>query len=73
MGALNGKESTAEAKPEEKINNLDDSDTDTLIDDVDESTEVQDAKDSLRSRTIALDYISLIADLTHILVDAKDE
>lgn len=56
------------------ITNLDDnSDTDTLIDDIDESTEVQGTKDSLKSRTIALDYQSLVADLTHALIDAKDE
>ena len=45
-----------------------------MIDDIDESTQVQDTKESLRSRTIAaVDYTTLIADLTHILVDAKDE
>ena len=35
---------------------------------------MQDTKESLRSRTIAaVDYTTLIADLNHILVDAKDE
>jgi hypothetical protein len=49
------------ARPEDKINNLDDSDTDTLIDDIEKSIEVQDTKESLRSRTIAaVDYTTLI-------------
>ena len=74
MGAQNGKEESKGQQEEAAgINNLDDSDTDTVIDDVDEETQVQDTKDSLRSRTIALDYSSLVADLTHSLIDSKDE
>ena len=67
MGAQNGKE------PAVGRNNLDDSDNDTVIDDVDEETKVQDTKDSLRSRTIAVDYSEVVAELMHTLVDAKDE